>query len=104
MAKYLVKNQSLIITENKTFPPEKYGGWSLVNIGDVPLSVNGIILDPAGAVIGVDYTTLPPNVTWSDNISIRFLSSGGNPRAILTRLEYSEIEEKEKDKKQLKIK
>lgn len=90
--KYIVKNQTLTITENKTFPPEKYGGWSLVNIGNVPLSVNGIILDPAGTVIGVDYTTLQPNVIWSDNIAIRFLSGGSNPRAILTRLEYSEIE------------
>ena len=90
--KYIVKNQTLTITENKTFPPEKYGGWSLVNIGNVPLSVNGVILDPAGTVIGVDYTTLQPNVIWSDNIAIRFLSSGSNPRAILTRLEYSEIE------------
>lgn len=91
--KYLVKNQTLTITENKTFPPENYGGWSLVNIGDVPLSVNGIILEPAGSVIGVDYTFLRPDVIWSDNISIKFLSGGGNkPRAILTRLEYSEIE------------
>lgn len=90
--KYLVKNQTLTITENKTFPPENYGGWSLVNIGNVPLSVNGIILDPAGSVIGVDYTFLRPDVIWSDNISIKFLSGGGNnPRAILTRLEYSEV-------------
>lgn len=94
MKNYLVKNQYLTITKNTTFPPEKYGGWSLVNTGDVALTVNGVLLDPAGPVIGVDYTNLPPNVRWSDNISIRFIGTGSNPQAVLTRLEYTEVEER----------
>lgn len=93
MGKYLVKTQYINITENTTLPPENYGGWSLVNTGDVPLTVNGVVLDPAGSIIGVDYTYLPPNVIWSDNISIRFLSDGGNKQATLTRLQYSYIED-----------
>lgn len=93
MGKYLVKTQYINITENTTLPPENYGGWSLVNTGDVPLTVNGVTLDPAGSVIGVDYTDLPPNVIWSDNISIRFLSDGGNKQATLTRLQYSYVED-----------
>lgn len=93
MGKYLVKTQYLNITGNTTLPPENYGGWSLVNTGNVPLSVNGIILDPAGHIIAVDYTTLPPNVIWSDNISIKFLSGTGKKSATLTRLQYSYIED-----------
>ena len=88
---YLVKAQYLTITENKTIPPEDYGGWSLVNTGDVPVMVNGILLDPAGSVIGIDYTNLPPDVIWSSNISIRFIGNGTKPQCTLTRFQYSKI-------------
>ena len=89
---YLVKAQYLTITENKTIPPEDYGGWSLVNTGNVPVLVNGVVLDPAGTIIAVDYTHLHPDVVWSSNISIRFLDNGNNkPECTLTRLQYSRI-------------
>lgn len=97
--KYLVKTQTLTVTSNTTFPPEDFGGWSAVNTGDVPVIVDGILLDPAGALAGVDYTTLPPNVVWSKAITIRFTSSAGNKQVILTRLKYSEEKEEEEKKK-----
>ena len=46
--KYLVKTQTLTVTDNATFSPEGFGGWSAVNTGDVPAIVDGILLDPAG--------------------------------------------------------
>lgn len=88
--RYLVKTQTLTVTENATFSPENFGGWSAVNTGDVPAIVDGILLDPAGTLAGVDYTTLPPNVVWSKAITIRFTSNVGNRQVILTRLKYSE--------------
>ena len=93
MGKYILKTQYLNITENTTLPPENYGGWSLVNTGRVPLTVNGVVLDPAGPLIAVDYTFLRPDVIWSDNISIKFSSDEGNRQATLTRLQYSYIED-----------
>lgn len=88
--KYIVKTQTLTVTDNATFPPEDFGGWSAVNTGNVPAIVDGILLDPAGSLAGVDYTTLLPNVVWGKAITIRFTSSAGNKQIVLTRLKYSE--------------
>lgn len=91
--KYLVKTQTLTVTDNATFSPEDFGGWSAVNTGNVPAIVDGILLDPAGALAGVDYTTLHPDVIWSKPITIRFVASTGNRQVILTRLKYSRVNE-----------
>lgn len=101
--KYIVKTQTLTVTDNATFSPEDFGGWSAVNTGNVPAIVDGILLDPAGALAGVDYTTLPPNVVWGKAITIRFTSSG-NKQVILTRLKYSEYKEEEKKKEEQQFK
>lgn len=97
--KYIAKTQTLTVTSNTTFPPEEFGGWSAVNTGNVPAIVDGMLLDPAGALAGVDYTTLSPNVVWGKAITIRFTSSTGNKQVILTRLKYSEYKEEEDKKK-----
>lgn len=97
--KYIVKTQTLTVTDNTTFSPEDFGGWSAVNTGNVPAIVDGILLDPAGPLAGVDYTTLPPNVVWGKAITIRFTSPTGKKQVILTRLKYSE---KKKIKQQFK--
>ena len=89
--KYLVKTQTLTVTDNSTFSPEDFGGWSAVNTGNVPAIVDGILLDPAGALAGVDYTTLHPDVIWSKPITIRFVSTIGNRQVILTRMKYSKV-------------
>ena len=91
--KYLVKTQTLTVTDNATFSPEDFGGWSAVNTGDVPAIVDGILLDPAGALAGVDYTNLHPDVIWSKTITIRFVAPIGNRQVILTRLKYSRVNE-----------
>lgn len=91
--KYLVKTQTLTVTDNATFSPEDFGGWSAVNTGNVPAIVDGILLDPAGALAGVDYTNLHPDVIWSKPITIRFVASTGNRQVILTRLKYSRVNE-----------
>lgn len=89
---YLAKTQYLTITDNVSLPPEDFGGWSIVNTGDVIATVNGVELDPAGAIIGIDYTNLPPNIIWSESINIRFdaNTTGTNPKLILTRIKYTE--------------
>lgn len=91
MEKYSVKSRNEIITADTVLSPADYGGWQVVNIGDTAVTVNSVLLDPAGALAGVDYTQLPPNVRWDDAITIRFSRPlGRNPRVVVTRLKYNE--------------
>ena len=88
--KYSVKRKYEQITSNTSVSAADFGGWQAVNIGDTPCTVDGVQLDPNGAVIGLDFTNLPPNVMWEDNINIRFVEPiGTNPRVVLTRLKYT---------------
>ena len=93
--KYKVKTKVETITTNTILQSEDFGGWQAVNVGDTPVNVNGVILKPDGKVIGLDYTTLHPNVVWDEPIRIVFFADGGtNPMVIVTRLKYSENESK----------
>lgn len=92
MTRYSVKSKPEVITQDTVLSPSDYGGWQAANIGDTAVTINGVLLDPAGALAGVDYTQLPPNVRWEDAITIRFSRPlGSNPRVVVTRLKYNEI-------------
>lgn len=88
MYKVLTKVQR--VTTNTSITPEGYGGWSAVNLGDTPAEINGVTITADGALIGVDYTTLPPNVEWNEPIRIQFDGSGTNPLVVVTRLKYTQ--------------
>lgn len=103
MEKYAVKSRNEIITADTVLSPADYGGWQVVNIGDTAVTVNSVLLDPAGALAGVDYTQLPPNVIWEEAISIRFSRPlGSNPRVAVTRLKYELIDEEKRNKREFK--
>lgn len=89
--KYKVKTKVETITTNTILQSEDFGGWQAVNVGDTPVNVNGVTLQPDGQVIGLDYTTLQPNVVWDEPIRIVFWEgSGSRPMVIVTRLKYIE--------------
>lgn len=86
---YKVLSKTQRITTNGTLTPEGYGGWSAVNLGDTPAEVNGQRITANGALIGVDYTHLAPNVEWNEPIRITFEEPAGtNPLVVVTRLKY----------------
>lgn len=89
MDKYSVKSRHEVFTSDTVLAPADYGGWQVANIGDTPVTVNSVLLDPSGSLAAVDFTQLPPNVIWEDSISIRFSQPlGANPRVVVTRLKY----------------
>lgn len=89
--KYKVKSKVETITTNTILQSEDFGGWQAVNVGDTIANVNGITLEPDGKIIGLDYTTLQPNVIWDEPIRIVFLEgSGSHPMVVVTRLKYIE--------------
>lgn len=90
MEKYSVKRKYELITTNTSVSAADFGGWQAANIGDTPCIVDGVLLDPTGAIIGIDFTKLLPNVVWESDINIRFVEPiGTNPRIVLTRLKYT---------------
>lgn len=90
MTKYGVHPKTEQISQDINISPADFGGWQVVNTGDTACTVNGVLLDPAGSVIGIDFTNLPPNVIWEESISIRFVAPyGANKRVVLTRLKYT---------------
>lgn len=97
--KYLAKHKYEQIMDNTTIQPEDFGGWSAINTGDVAATVNGVLLDPAGSVVGIDFTNLAPDIIWGDDITIKFdaNSTGTTKRITLTRIKYTEINKNGKD-------
>lgn len=93
--RYLAKTKYELITQNTLVPAEDFGGWSILNYGETVCVVNGVPLDPNGAAVGIDYTSLHPDVIWSDNISIKFIDTGtgGSNAVILTRIKYTKVED-----------
>lgn len=94
--KYLAKTKYEQITQNTLITAEDFGGWQIVNIGECPCQVNGVLLSQNGVVAGLDYTSLHPSVVWSDNISIRFINDNSNSlgqMVVLTRIKYTKVED-----------
>lgn len=86
---WIAKTRTEQINDNTVLTAEDFGGWQIVNTGDTPCTVNGVILDPAGGLIGLDYTTLDPSVLWSDPISIKFSTLVTKKQVVLTRIKYT---------------
>lgn len=91
--KYLAKSKYQIITENTTIPQEDFGGWQIVNTGDTPATVNGVTLDPNGSLVGLDFTTLHPDVIWSEDIKIVFGTLVTTKQVVLTRIKYTKVQD-----------
>lgn len=85
-----VKTKVETITKNTILQADDFGGWQAVNVGDTAAIVNGVTIKANGAVVGVDYTTLRPDVIWDEPINIYFTETGTNPCVIVTRLKYIE--------------
>lgn len=91
---YKVLSKTQRVTSNGTITPEGYGGWSAVNLGDTPAEINGVRTTSDGALIGVDYTQLSPDVEWNEPIRIVFAEPvGSNPLVVVTRLKYRYLED-----------
>lgn len=86
---YKVRQKVELITQNTILVAEDFSGWQCINQGDTVATVNGVVLDPSGSVIGLDYTNLDPSVIWDESIKIIFSGTGTDPKIVITRLKYT---------------
>lgn len=89
MESYKVITKTQRITSNTALAADGYGGWNAVNLGDTDAQINGVTISAGGSLIGVDFTSLAPNVEWAEPITIAFSEPlGSNPLVVITRLKY----------------
>lgn len=91
---YTMSQTVITVTTDTTIQADGWSGWAAINEGEAVATVNGITLDPMGAISGVDFTACEPNVTSSDDIVVTF-GAGTNPSVTVIRIYYTEVQEGE---------
>ena len=93
--KHYTRTQTVTtVTTDTTLQADGWSGWAAINTGEAVATVNGIVLDPSGAISGVDFTVSEPNVVCTDNITVTF-GAGSNPGVTVIRVYYAEVQEGE---------